>query len=166
MSSADARAWCEARFAAAPAEAAAPEPLPEAASAPADPAPTQAPAEAAEALARLRELQATALPTRRIRDELTAPPAVGDLVEAEQVPPGSVVERETGSIAARLPDGRGLHGWPLPGGGGFDWPGMLLEGARCRLLAVGLTAEECQAATSREAVVARCAARKRAADGT
>jgi len=169
MSSADARAWCEARFAAsirpAPAEAAAPEPLPEAASAPADPAPTQAPAEAAEALARLRELQATALPTRRIRDELTAPPAVGDLVEAEQVPPGSVVERETGSIAARLPDGRGLHGWPLASSG-FDWPGMLLEGARCRLLAVGLTAEECQAATSREAVVARCAARKRAADGT
>jgi hypothetical protein len=43
-------------------------------------------------------------------------------------------------------------------------PGMLREGARCRLLAVGLTAEECQAATSREAVVARCAARKRAAD--
>jgi len=105
MSSADARAWCEARFAAsirpAPAEAAAPEPLPEAASAPADPAPTQAPAEAAEALARLRELQATALPTRRIRDELTAPPAVGDLVEAEQVPPGSVVERAGGCTAGR-----------------------------------------------------------------
>lgn len=128
------------------------------------------------------------MPTRRIRDELIgpaielleravaqepaepapaedAPPAVGDLVEAERVPPGSVVERETGSIAARLPDGRGLHGWPLPGGGGFEWPGMLLEGARCRLLAVGLTAEECEAATSHKAVVARCAARKRAADG-
>lgn len=110
MSSADARAWCEARYAQEPA--------------------TPAPAE-------------------------DAPPAVGDLVEAERVPPGSVVERETGSIAARLPDGRGLHGWPLASSG-FDWPGMLLEGARCRLLAVGLTAEECEAATSREAVVARC----------
>ena len=67
MSSADARAWCEARLGSvrpAPAEAA---------SAPADPAPTPTPAEAAEALARLRELQATALPTRRTRDELTGP---------------------------------------------------------------------------------------------
>jgi hypothetical protein len=117
------------------------------------------------------------LPTRRIRDELIgpaielleravaqepaepapaedAPPAVGDLVEAERVPPSSLVERETGSVAARLPDGRGLHGWPLVSRG-FDWPGMLREGARCRLLAVGLTAEECEAATSREAARAR-----------
>jgi hypothetical protein len=110
------------------------------------------------------------LPTRRIRDELIgpaielleravaqepaepapaedAPPAVGDLVEAERVPPSSLVERETGSVAARLPDGRGLHGWPLACGG-FEWPGVLLGGARLRLLAVGLTEDECKAAVA------------------
>ena len=101
MSSADARAWCEARYAQEPA--------------------TPAPAE-------------------------DAPPAVGDLVEAERVPPGSVVER-AGGVSARLPDGRGLHGWPLACGG-FEWPGVLLGGARLRLLAVGLTEDECKAAVA------------------